>query len=214
MECVWIMRWWSSNLRHWPLWNLGSVVNVTYCLSPSHCFRCFLYHPCHLPWPDSLPICPPLTELHRSLHPIISPLTVLDRLSTWTSAHSWSPPLPIPPFTVLPYSTFLGSLLTPASLQCEPVSAATPPFCRPPFSALGVSSVPVNPCDFSLLGSVLPPPSLKPLSPLVALDLWPVPWRSQGGSCLQFLASLFAYSCLASCYVVTIHSTVIGDMIC
>ena len=38
--------------------------------------------PCHPPCPDSLPIRHHLTELHRSLHPILPALPVLDHLST------------------------------------------------------------------------------------------------------------------------------------
>ena len=36
VECVQIMRWLSSNLGEWPLWNLGSV---------AYCYVLYLSHP-------------------------------------------------------------------------------------------------------------------------------------------------------------------------
>ena len=100
LECVQIMRWWSSNLGQRPLWNLGSVDNVmsTY---PHPNISIFLDHPRHSPFTNSLPICHPLTYLNHSLQQILPPVPVLDRLSTCTSIHSLRPPLPVPTLDVL-----------------------------------------------------------------------------------------------------------------
>ena len=56
---------------------LGSVADVISYLSLYHRFNCFLDLPHHPPCPNSLPICHTLTELHRSLNPILPPLTFL-----------------------------------------------------------------------------------------------------------------------------------------
>ena len=160
-------------------------------LSLSHRSNCFLDHPCHPPCPNFLPICHPLIELHRSLHPILPPFLVLDRLSTCTNVHSCRPPLPFPTLAVLPPSTCSPG-------PCRPLQPhATSPF-RPILSPSGrphFASVPVNPCGLALIGSFCPPPLLEPLFPPSGLDLRPGPCRSQGGSFLQFLVSCPPHPC-------------------
>ena len=81
------------------------------------------------------------------------------------------------------------SLLSPAAPRRQPVSVASPPVMFPPFFSIDVSSVPVNPRGFVLLGSVLPLLFLKTLLPPSVLDLRPVPCRFQEDSYLYFLAS-------------------------
>ena len=166
-------------------------------------FNCFLDHPRHPLCPDSLPVCPPLTEQHRYLHTILPPLPVLDHLSNWKSVHSQRPPLPVPALAIL-----LPSTCSPCpcqTIQPHTVSLFRPPLppsSRPPFAAPNVAIVPVNPCEFALQGSGLLPPFLEPPPLPAILGLQPGLCRSRGGSCLQFLASclpppffLFSRSC-------------------
>ena len=162
-------------------------------------------HPRHPPCNESLPICHPLNDLHRSLHPIIPPLTVLDRLSTWKIVHSQRPTLLVPVLAVLPSSTCSPGpcrLLQPRTVR--PFLMPLPLSGRPPFSALDVASIPVNPCGLALIGYTLSPQLLETLLPPAGLDLRPGPCWSWGGSCLQLLVYcppppcfLFTCSCSA-----------------
>ena len=125
------------------------------------------------------------------LHTILPPLPVLDCLSTWTRLHYRRPPLPVSALAVLPPSTCSPGPCRP--LQPRVASPFLPPLptsgCLP-FAALDVeSSTTVNPCGFALLGSVLLPTFPEPPPPPASLGLRPGPCRSQGESCLQFLAS-------------------------
>ena len=154
-------------------------------------FNCFLYFPRHPLCPDSLPILHPKTDMHRSLHPIIPLLPVLDRLSTWTRVHYRRPPPPVSEIAALPPSTCSPGLCWP--LEPHAARLFLPP-CptsgRPPFAALGKIQAPLStPVVLPFLVSVLLPPFLEPLLPPVGLDLRPGPCRSRGEPCLQFLAS-------------------------
>ena len=51
----------------------------------------------------------------------------------------------------------------------------------PSFAALDFDNAPDNPCEFVLLGSVLPPPLLEPLFPHTGLDLKLVPDNTKEG---------------------------------
>ena len=138
-------------------------------------FNCFLYLSCYPACTDALPIYHPKNELHRYLHLIIPPITVLDCMSTWTRVHSLRPPPPISMITAFTLLTFYpGSCWPLQPCTVRPFLMPHPRYGRPHFTALGMIQAPLStPCDFALLGSVLLPQLLEPLSPPSDLDLQP-----------------------------------------
>ena len=59
MKYVQIMRWWSSTLRQWPRWNLGSidVLNTLFYPAQPTCLICFCIFPFHtLSYSPPLPV--------------------------------------------------------------------------------------------------------------------------------------------------------------
>ena len=56
---------------------------------------------------------------------------------------------------------------------------------RPPFASLDVDSAPINPCGFTLLGYILPPPFLGPPPPPCQPRPQAGPFRYRGGYFLQ-----------------------------
>ena len=107
-----------------------------------------------------------------------------------TSVHSCRNPLPVPTLAAFPPSTCSPGPSWPMQPRASSLFLPHfPPSGCPPFAALNVSSVPVDSCGYSLLGSVFPPPFLKPLPSTAGLYLRPGPCRSRGGLCIQSLAS-------------------------
>ena len=105
----------------------------------------FLVLPRHPPFPDSLPIHHPMTELHRYFHPILPPLLVLDRLSTRTRLNYRRPPTPVSALVALPPLTCSPSPCWP--LQPHTASPFLPRRSlsgRPPFANLGVIQAPLS----------------------------------------------------------------------
>ena len=87
----------------------------------------------------------PKTDLHRSLNPILPPLPVLYRLSTWTKAHYSRPPPPVSALAALPSLTCSPSPCRPMHPRAAiPFLPPRPPSGRPPFAALGVIQAPLS----------------------------------------------------------------------
>ena len=138
--------------------SLGSIANVTSYLFPYQLFNCFWIIALHPLCTDPPPIHHPYTELHRSLNPS---LLLFRSWTVFTPEHTSNP-------SGL-HRLYLRSLFCwPQPATQVPVGPCSPApqacfFCLSPHTAaLEVATVPVNPCGFFLLGSILTPPFPEP----------------------------------------------------
>ena len=154
--------------------SLVFIANVTSYLSPSHRLNCFLDH--SLPVSVSrLPSHPPPLDCAAPLFaPNSPPSSGLGLPVHLEIFHSRWPPPPIPALAVLPPLTCSPGPCRPLQpCAASPFLQLFPTSGRPPFAALDVDNVPVNPYEFALLGSILHLPFLKPLLPSAVVDLRP-----------------------------------------
>ena len=161
VACVQMMRWWSSNLRQWPLRNLGSVAILNTYSRPSFptCLNRFCIVPGFLP--HSPP--PPTSSRSSSYH--LSVTTAPHLLFRCGTPSIWMSPTPANRWPML-----LISAPRFACLYLSPFLIRLPPSLLP----LAWTQVPDSLRGFSYRGSL----RLTCVPPLPPFVLWRFPESS------------------------------------